>query len=471
MATQPASNSATVAPEPSVHPGFFLLLILAVLPAVSLFLLDRWLFAAAALVIPVAICLATMPKYTMYLFFLSVAVYLPYHLSGWAIHPFDLAFALFMAAIVLDFTLHAHTEIRRTGLDLAFLALIIAAGISAVFAYDYHYSFFGWARLVVMYFAFRAVFKMALDLSVRKVVLFYIYQVFALSLLNCGLFLITGGSQRIFGPAWLAFETFSMTALPMALAFFIWAADRRERLRFGVISLVILIAIFATQSRAPLLAVAIAIPTLMILAYYKIRREQSARAVRTLGRIITVGAIAGAVVVVFSGTLFLGSLERVSELIASITHPQGTVALRIVLWTAAIKGFLSSPITGVGIGNFKIIEEIVPEIHMQPVWYYISTMSAHNVVLQYLAETGILGTLALLVLAFTNLRMAWRSFRRRMTPAESQISAALFIASFVFCVTIFYMRAWTWGQGGYIMVILFAFNAAWHYRNRHAVAA
>ena len=42
------------------------------------------------------------------------------------------------------------------------------------------------------------------------------------------------------------------------------------------------------------------------------------------------------------------------------------------------------------------------------------------------------------------------------------ISVALFIALFVFAVTLLYMRAWTWGEGGYIMALLFGLLAAWY---------
>ena len=461
-----ASSNTRATAYPELYPGFILLLVASVLPAIGLFLLGKPILAAAALGIPIIVLLVGSPKYSFYLFLLSVSLYLPYHLKGWAIHPFDLAMIPVFAAVVADFLLHGRSQVRRTGLDLAFLVWILAAAVSAVFAYDYRYSLFPLARLIVMYFAFRIVFKMAGDLGVRRVVLFYVYQVFALSVLNCIIFVMTAGTQRVFGPPWLAFETYSMTALPMALAFFIWAGSRAERIRLGLISLVIFLAILATQSRAPMLAVAINVPILMILAYYKIRREQSAQAVRTLGRILVFGGMATVLVLALSSTLLIGSFGRVSELVASLHRPQGTVALRLVLWTAAIKGFLTNPITGVGIGNFKVIEQIVPQMRMAPVWYYIRTMSAHNVVLQYLAETGILGTLALIALAVANVRMGYRSFRKKLSPADNQISAALLIAALVFLITIFYMRAWTWGQGGYIMAILFGMNAAWNWRNR-----
>ena len=47
---------------------------------------------------------------------------------------------------------------------------------------------------------------------------------------------------------------------------------------------------------------------------------------------------------------------------------------------------------------------------------------------------------------------------------DQQVAAALFAARLVLGVTLFYMRAGTWGQGGYIMAILLGLTTAWHYQ-------
>jgi uncharacterized membrane protein len=79
-----------------------------------------------------------------------------------------------------------------------------------------------------------------------------------------------------------------------------------------------------------------------------------------------------------------------------------------------------------------------------------------------LAETGLFGALSLLALALTGVRTGYRVFRARLSAADTQVSVALFIAMFVFAITLLYMRAWTWGEGGYIMALLFGLLAAWY---------
>lgn len=407
--------------------------------------------------------LIAFPRACLYLFIVSVSFFYPYFIGRVGIHPFDICMFLLAASLVLQFLLRGGTRIVATRIDRYFLFLIFATLISAVFAYDISYSIFPCLRIIVVFLAFRIVYGFALEMGVRKLVNFYIYHVFALSVLNLILFIRAAGQDRIFGPAWLAFETYSMTALPMAIAFLLWADNKRERLKFGLISLVIGLALLATQSRAPLLAVLLAIPVLLMAVYLRSSGEARATFFRRVRKAIIPVSIVLITALLLRQTFFEGFFVRVASFIDSLQNPAETVYLRLILWTAAWKAFIANPITGVGIGNFKIVGDIVTEMKFYAEWYYISGMSAHNVILHYLAETGIIGATAIAALAGVNLKIAYRSLKLSVSPSEQQMSAATFISIFIFCVTIFYMRAWTWGQGGYIMALLFAFSVAWNY--------
>lgn len=410
--------------------------------------------------------LVVFPRVCLYLFLLSVSVYYPYVIGRVGVHPYDICMLLMTASIGLDFLLRGRDRIVATRIDKYFLFLIAATIISAIFAYDVSYSIVPCARIIVVFLAFRIIYGFALEMGVRKLTMFYIYHVVALSLLNLVLFLKTGGQTRIFGPAWLAIEIYIMTALPMALAFLLWATSRRERTKFAVISMIIGLALLTTQSRAPMLAVVIALPALLMAGWVKMSGESRKAFMGSLRKMMIPIIIILILAFIYRETLFEGVIGRVVSLIESIKSPKETVFLRIVLWTAALKAFATNPITGVGIGNFKIVSNIVPEMKFQEVWYYISGMSAHNVFLHYMAETGIIGTLAIISLAVANLKIAFQSFKLSLTPSDTQMSAANLIAIVVFCVTIFYMRSWTWGQGGYLMALLFGLSVAWNYTVR-----
>ncbi|NOY89303.1 MAG: O-antigen ligase family protein [FCB group bacterium] len=411
-------------------------------------------------------------RIAFFIFLVTVSLYTPFRISHlFALHPFDIMMALVFLGMALDFLLRGHTEIRPALFDGLFIILITATFISALFAYNRDYSIVPLFRTTVIYFAFRAAFKFGFEIGVRKIIVFYLYLVFFHSLINIILFFITAGQIRIFGLPGLGYEPFAMTALPMAAAFMIWAKSGWEQFRYGIISLIIGLGVLATQSRAPLLAVIIAIPVLIIFTGMKAHREKTKQPLRTMKKVFIPVFLVGALFIFFSGTLFAGALGRYEHFIESFTKPQGTVALRLILWKTAIRTFLDHPFTGIGIGNFRLVHQLYPDIRTNPLWYQIKGMSAHNVILHYLAETGLIGSLALLALAIKGIKISYHDFKKKLSLQQNQVSAALFIAMFVYCLTILYMRAWMWGQDSYIMALIFGLNAAWFYQTRRQIEA
>lgn len=434
----------------------------AFLMPVVMLLMGRVLYAYAMLAAVFGAVLIFFPRYAFYSFLVSLAFWAPQRLSAtFVIHPFDLCVAMIAVGMIADFLLRTRTKIRLSRFDTPLIVLIIATGLSGIFAYAPSYSLVPSIRIIIIYLAFRAVIKFGLEIGVRPVLIFYIYLVFGLSLVNVAQFVMTGGQTRIFGLAWLGYETFSMTALPMATAFLLWSNRRSERLKFGLICITIGIGILAMQSRGPLLAVALAIPVLLFVTARKAGREKSATTRRTL-KVILLSVAAVAVLLVFIESSYIaGAQIRYADFIASLTDPEGTIALRIILWKTALRTFMDFPLTGIGIGNFKLAHQIYPELKLIPQFNQVRGMSAHNVILHYLAETGLVGALALVVLAWKGLVSSYRGVRYRLSGPDSQVAMALFIAMFVFCVTLLFMRAWTWGQGGYILALIFGLVAAW----------
>jgi O-antigen ligase len=457
-------RSVAINPKPIDPKTAFVAGLICWLIPVALFVaMGKNLPAMVLAPVPLVLAMLVSPGFAFYTFMLTVPVYMPFHLTGGAIWAFDLAMALLVAGLVIQFLVRGETEVKRTPVDIPFLLLIVATWLSAFFAYRIQETLIPSIRILVIFLAFRAIFVMCTRIGVRKICLFYIHLVGSLSVINILLFVYHRGTERVFGPAWLAFENYAMTALPMALAFLIWSRTRSERVRFTTIIILIALAVMASGSRGTLVAIALAVPILIWLAHRKIRRDQMGEARHSINRVLLAAVIIGVTVVLFSSSLLVGFVGRMEELVASIANPRGSIALRLVLWTAAFKAWLTSPIVGIGIGNFNLVDEVVPEMKTAPVWYYIRGMSAHNVVFHYLAETGILGVAALLAVTASGLRMARSVFRRELSAEETQTSGAIMIAMVVFALSIFFMRAWTWAQEGYIMAMLFGMTAAlWH---------
>ncbi|MDF1544273.1 MAG: O-antigen ligase family protein [bacterium] len=443
-----------------------LTLLLLTTSIIYLLVIGETFIALTAFAFFCATLLVFYPQLCFYLFFYLLAAYIPRTIGTFDIHPYDLAMGLLAVSVALDFLLHKSHLMRRGFFDGYFMFIIAITFVSALFAYSPARSIVPCARILIIYLAFRVFLTMALKIGVERLLHRYVYLVFFLSLINIGLYLYHGGEQRIFGTAWLAYETYAMTALPMALTFLVFHSKPSKRLIFGAICIVIGIGIFATQSRAPLLAVLTAIPVVLIMAGYKARQDRLKPVRRRLKTLLVPLLVLATILILFRESVLSGAIGRYEQFIDSLSDPQGTVALRLVLWTAAWKAFLSDPLTGIGIGNFRLLVELMPRLRLVSVWDRISYMSAHNVFLQYLAETGIVGGIALISLAMAGLRKSWSNVKTRLAVSDQSVSVALYVCMFLFATTIFYMREWTWGQGGYLMAFFFALTTAWTYELR-----
>jgi O-antigen ligase len=406
------------------------------------------------------------PRVCFYLLMLSLTVSLPYQAGSVSVHPFDLCMALLFGSVVLDYILNVHVEIRPATFDIPFVLLITATVISAVWAHDPHYSVLPLVRIVIIYLAFRLFFMFGLKIGVRRLLQVFIYAVTVLSLLNILIYLVNHGSIRVFGIAGVAYRMYAMVALPMALAFLIWAQTPRGRLQYGVICFIVGFGLIATGSRAPLLGVIAAAGVMLLVLLAGRSYTTTARAIRQVKKILLPLSLLIILLIIFKGSIFAITVERYQHLLASLNEPQGSVAMRLVLGAAAIEAFWTNPLTGIGIGNFKIIEEIVPTVSLAKLWFRVQDMSAHNVILHYLAETGILGVCSLIYLGWRGFKTSLADARKPMTTTDNQAGFALLAAMVVFCTTIFFMEGWMWGQDGYILAFVFGLAAAWHFKHQ-----
>jgi putative inorganic carbon (hco3(-)) transporter len=90
-----------------------------------------------------------------------------------------------------------------------------------------------------------------------------------------------------------------------------------------------------------------------------------------------------------------------------ITDANFAVVERVAHWQAGLAMFADHPLLGVGIGNYAVA---YPDY--APPHFYDALGHAHNVYVNFLAETGLLGTVPWLVFWFGALWWAARSARR-----------------------------------------------------------
>lgn len=163
------------------------------------------------------------------------------------------------------------------------------------------------------------------------------------------------------------------------------------------------IAVVLTQSRGGLLAYV----AILLIAAFLLAPNPTLR-LRWLTAVV-LGSVGGAVL---AGSIF----ERLSG-VDSFTE-----ITRLAIWAGGWLVFIGHPIAGVGYGNFKTALATtiaVPDGFM---------LDAHNLYLELLAETGILGFIVFAVLVFVCLRQARRMLREPAEPMKCMVGFAVYAA-------------------------------------------
>lgn len=128
---------------------------------------------------------------------------------------------------------------------------------------------------------------------------------------------------------------------------------------------------------------------------------------------VRLGAIAAAIAL----ALVLSPL-----ILSQATHPtHAPLSDRVAIWRAAWTAFASSPL--IGVGPFTFGSTLMGEISVPP---EVIHAHAHNLILQFAAETGIVGLLALGWAFYQAAGVIWKA--RKTNPACAGMAAALMTA-------------------------------------------
>lgn len=165
-----------------------------------------------------------------------------------------------------------------------------------------------------------------------------------------------------------------------------------RRLRgFLVVALItLLVALFLTLTRAAWLAFFFLI---LLSAFFS----------RIPKRYLLAGGIGVGVTVllafVFVATDAFNAMlkARIATDIQSANVSVGSIAFRVLLWQSAWNLFLANPLLGIGFDNFLVLNALTPNF---PIIRALGgeNLYVHNIYLQTLAETGLVGFLALVIL-------------------------------------------------------------------------
>jgi O-antigen ligase len=242
-----------------------------------------------------------------------------------------------------------------------------------------------------------------------------------------------------------------MLLAPCGLAFYLWSTDHLRKW-YLLATLVILAGLIGTQSRFAILVCALLCAAVVVASMIHARRLRAVSAEAP-----AIGKRAGLLVLWLIALLLLfvvlvpSVLERALARFgaAATTTPGGTILLRMTLWKAAIKVFLDHPLTGIGPGVFRYVDQYYGSLWFGSTYPFVRGLSAHNLFLHYLAESGIIGVLAMLSLFFNQFFHAVRVWRNSLITEKASHVTALVVVSSGLLFTAFLEGAWMWSATGF----------------------
>jgi O-antigen ligase len=432
---------------------FAVAIVLPILLGLALLISQRVIPALFLISLPFIVIIACHTRIAIYLYLFSLPIFwAPFAGSG--ILLIDLVSVLLIAAFIIDYLLKYKVSLEIPKIANMGLILVAAMFLSTLFAH-YPAEVIGpIARVIFQIILTIILYNMICWEKVKSILGFYFWIMVVHSIFNVGDFVFLGGSYRIFGLASIYFDDLAMLAIPIGFSFFLWTKSWLNSLLYGIGVVLVFFALIATQSRGPLLT---ALLVAMIMIIMAIRRAQgeNLRFVRGKMRFLSIGALLIAAVLIG----FSGIFKDVGARYQSLTETDsGTIWLRISLWKASLVAFMSNPLTGIGSGNFRSIDLIFPNLKFDIARLYVMGLSAHNLFLHYLAETGLVGTAAMISYFSKNLidgRRIWI-----LSSSENyQTAMALAGVGLIIFITIFYLDGWMWRQNAFIPPLFFALTA------------
>ncbi|UCC45202.1 MAG: O-antigen ligase family protein, partial [Candidatus Zixiibacteriota bacterium] len=372
----------------------------------------------------------------------------------------DISAMLVITAAVLDLFLDPDAPVIAPKLTVNYLYFLGALAVCGVLGY---WPGLAWRQLLsvsILVATFFALFRLSAKLPISQLINWFVILAILHSAYVLVPYIASGGVMRSFGLARSIFGHQAMAALPVALALY-FGAPQRKAGRYLLGTVIILGGLIATQSRAPIAfgLVSCAFVFLVVRNRTKDTGNNGEFARLARGRVkfviwATVGAVAATLLL--SSGVFADVIDRFAELLS--LDPKGTFRFRLILWEKSVMAFLDHPIFGVGPGGYKYLNDIYPHLHLDPTYAYLRQMTAHNLLLHYLAETGLLGGLALIALMVNKLRLTRSGWRQSALPA-SGVALALYAWAFLFALSSCIDAAWMYGQLSFLAIFFAALVA------------
>ena len=154
---------------------------------------------------------------------------------------------------------------------------------------------------------------------------------------------------------------------------------KNKKKRYLFLFILFLIALLLTQKRGPLIAVIISV---FITYFFSFQESFSKKSIRIIGGILAM---------ILSIYIFYELFPSLFSVLDRFSTNDNMLTNRQYLWDYALKMFTSNPVIGHGWGSFSHSIAIKNDVGV------ISNQHAHNIYLQLLAESGLIGLICFLI--------------------------------------------------------------------------
>jgi O-antigen ligase len=356
---------------------------------------------------------------------------IPSQFGGLAIRPVDWVTLLLVGAVFLRQILTGKSVWMRTGLELPVWVFLGATAVGLTEAFDPAAGIVNWGHMALFFIAFYAMVADWQGVPPKHIWRVCFFWVVLAALSAVWQFLASGGARSM-GFSGLALTGFVVPALCLELAHF---THQIKPARWFIVLIFILAAV-ASQTRGLWLSVGALLVVWFFSGYFlkPFRKAVDRRIAFQLFKLI--------LIVVLILLLFAPFLEQVERRAEQAIQQGGTVYLRLFLWGLAWQLFLEHPVIGVGMGQFDHVVERFPEMKNLEVFVVTHGLSPHNLFFTFLAETGLVGSMAFFWLLISIIRSAWKGVQRTRTMEEFNFGWGLLLVFSVIVISLPFLGYW-----------------------------
>lgn len=421
-----------------------------------LFSLELWIPLAIVFLIPFLALILFDIRSSIFFLLISVFVGVFIIKEPYGLRPVDLLIIATIFAYLLRKIYNLDFSLSFTVLSkpiFIFLAAIFLSLLDASHFQKGLINFFKHVELFLLFFILAELFSSWNIQRLRQLIEYFIYTASAATFIALLLTFI-GENTRAFGITGTPLPDLTVSALIASITFLVMSKDRRQSQKFLALASLLFLGLVMAQSRGTWLSFSF---SFLFLSYLLLKKSIPGTA-KKLYQLIFLGII----LVVFLYFVFQSAFIGISHRVEQIQYVEvGTIQFRFILWHAAITAFLANPINGIGLGQFSILSDQFSDIGRSAIFKEnIEGLSAHNVLISYLSETGLLGISALIFFYYSISKLAKKTYIR--VKSEANIDIVILLRAILFFVVLSstYAGSWFWGLNGTQFMIFLALTTA-----------